>query len=160
MTVYSSVSVSNYAEVTDEETAREILQALRESFPDAYFQTAWHEGHLKIYADNGTIALPPEPEQFLEELAEILEEPMMIRSVGFEGCRYKPDAWQVTVFPDGEITRNTMPDDPEQTHQEEEETFQIESIDGREDGYYYGVDSDSLEGVTINELEGKVKIHN
>ena len=158
MTVYSGVSVSNYVEVSGKESAREVIESLRESFPDAYFQTAWHEGRLKIYADNGTIALPPEPAPFLTKLATILEEPMTIRSVGFEGCRYKPDAWQITIYPDGEVTRHTLPDETERTRPKED-TLTINSVSDEDNKHYYDVGSEEIDGITVDDLNGEITIH-
>jgi hypothetical protein len=155
MTVYQGVSNSNFAEVTDVEKAKEVLEELEE-YPETYFITNFYEGQLRLQANAGTVHLP-EHDDFFSKLAEILEEPLMVRSVGYEGLRYRPDAWQVTVFPDGEYVFESLTDDPEKVRSQS--SYSIKSVGDDRDGHYYEVEDGDIEGVTVNELDGEITIH-
>lgn len=45
---------------------------------------------------------------FLKELTDFLVEPLCVRSIGHEGARYMPDAWQWIARPDGTVTHESL----------------------------------------------------
>ncbi len=50
---------------------------------------------------------------FLKELTDFLVEPLCVRSIGHEGARYMPDAWQWIAKPDGTVTHESLSFQPE-----------------------------------------------
>ena len=105
---YDGATKSNYVDVVD----REAFEKLEEEYHSANlvsFESFWNGDKVAIGSSYGPIFVEC-PEVFLQELGEIIAEPMIIRSVGYEGIRYLPDAYQWVVYPGGEFETFALPE--------------------------------------------------
>lgn len=110
---YTGITKSTYVGVEDEEALGDLVdEAKAEDW--GFFLTYWDDDHFAIGSDASPIYIEDEKvDEFLTRLGESLSETMVVRSVGFEGMRYPPDAWQWIVRPDGTWEHESLsePDD-------------------------------------------------
>lgn len=105
---YTGITKSNYVEVSDKEQLQDLIAHAKMEW-DVAVQTYWSDGLFALGYNGDTMYVPNNHlDDFLTILGDCIEEPMIIRSVGFEGMRYLPHAWQWTVFPDGEWVRDSL----------------------------------------------------
>ena len=108
MTTYSGFTTSNAVQVTGEEAVKEHFEKF---VPSTNLVPQVVNERMQVVAYEGTAFIGEAAlDEFWTGLAEIIEEVLIVRSVGFSDHRNLPDAEQWIVFPDGHWGHETLPD--------------------------------------------------
>jgi hypothetical protein len=108
MVNYIGFASSNIVRVTDEEAVKAHLEQHRE---DTNLRGDWVDGDLQLINDEGLVFVEGAAlNQFWSGLGELIEEVLVVRSIGYSNRFPVPDAEQWVVRPSGQWDYESLPD--------------------------------------------------
>lgn len=114
MTGYYAVYRSNDVLITNPPAVRDLFESEHYLVDGSYSLedaalTVWSTGTM-FDVWKGPGGTENVTEEFLTELSQYLDqETLLIRSVGHEGTKHRPDVYQYRVTPDGDVSTDTLP---------------------------------------------------
>lgn len=128
MAFFVGNTFSNTVEVTDREAVEDLVDDLKAA-NRVHFKTYWDDDQLTIGEDGGTIHVENGYiDDFLSRLGALIEEPLVIRSVGFTK-RDLPAAYQWIVYPGGTWEREALTDPKDVTEAPPPLSIEVEDAD-------------------------------
>jgi len=108
MTTYTGYTASNKVQVVDRDT---VVAHLEEHQDHTNLQDEWTNGTLQLFnTQRPAFVKEPVCDEFWTRLGELIEEVLVVRSVGYKHHQPMPDTQQWVVTPDAEWTHESLPD--------------------------------------------------